>query len=102
MTDQAEHLFSGGQPNPNMAGIPLRGSVSGADLSAERIAEAAVILSRPVQYVDAQGAEQEIMPPHLSGQQQPFVNDGFVVGCDKEQFERDPSAASAHVAQELI
>lgn len=59
--DSNERLFIGGQPNPEMAGIALRGQVSGSDPMHDRIDAAAKILSRPVQYVDARGVEHEII-----------------------------------------
>ena len=61
MNDSTDRLFDGGQPNPEMAGIPLRGDVAGEEPAADRISEAARLLGRPVQFVDSEGFEQEII-----------------------------------------
>ena len=61
MSESSERLFSGGQPNPSMAGIPIRGPLSGVEPMSDRIAAAAKLLARPIQYFDSQGTEQEII-----------------------------------------
>lgn len=61
MNNSTERLFQGGQPNPDMAGIPLRGPVAGEEPAADRIGDAARLLGRPVQFIDSAGFEQEII-----------------------------------------
>lgn len=61
MSNSDDYLFSGGRPNPEMAGIPLRFAFSGSEPDARRIEDACSILGRPVKYVDTEGYEQEII-----------------------------------------
>lgn len=61
MSDPNEPVFSGGRPNPELAGIPLRLRGSGSEPDPGRIVEAARILGRPVKYVDDDGYDQEII-----------------------------------------
>jgi hypothetical protein len=70
MSAPIERLYAGGQPNPDMAGIPIRGPVSGRDPATDRISEAARVLRCAVQFVDADGFEQEIIAAS------PVRNDG--------------------------
>lgn len=61
MSNSDDHLFSGGRPNPAMAGIPLRFTSSGSNPDVSRIEDASRMLGRPVKYVDEDGWEQEII-----------------------------------------
>lgn len=61
MSNSDAPLFSGGRPNPEMAGIPLRFGNSGSEPDAQLIEDAACALGRPVKYVDPEGYEQEII-----------------------------------------
>jgi hypothetical protein len=61
VSNSDDYLFSGGRPNPAMAGIPLRFASSGSEPDARLIEEASRVLGRPVKYVDADGWEHEII-----------------------------------------
>ena len=65
MNSPTDRLLEGGQPNPDMAGIPLRGPVAGEEPAADRIDAAARTLGRAVQFVDSEGYEQEIIAATL-------------------------------------
>jgi hypothetical protein len=66
----AEPLFSEGQPNPELAGRPIRPVQSGSGPSPSLIEEAAQIVAQPVHFTDGEGFEREIIaasPKRLDG-----------------------------------
>lgn len=58
--DDAERLFAHGMANPMKFGRPIRSS-AGESPDPKRIGEAAVLLGRPVFFVDSDGSECEII-----------------------------------------
>jgi hypothetical protein len=67
VSENDDFVFSGGRPNPKLAGIPLRFSSSGSEPDPARISGAAKILGRSAHYVSPEGYEREIVAASPAG-----------------------------------